>query len=84
MSKDNKNKTKDLVAEMVAALYGISPEKMWYDIAFDAAKMLGLTEAQLSACGMALMFTHGPGHIDPEKRLELHKKIDKEIFGIES
>jgi hypothetical protein len=71
------------ISEILAALYGKQKEKKWYDIAYAIAKSLGMTDGELAACGLALLLTHGPGYILKEKRVELHKKIDKELFGIE-
>ena len=73
---------KDFEAIMMA--YKIKRNELWYDVVFEASRIMKMSESDLAACAIALFLTHAKGNMKEEGRIELHKKIDREVFGIEA
>ena len=84
----SKSRTEKEIEEEVRKILGSlttrdDKTRFWYDIVYELSRQLRLSEAELASCGLALLLTHGPGKLRPDGRAELHRKIDKEIFGLE-
>jgi hypothetical protein len=78
---------KEIEAEVRIILNSLTTKldksRFLYDIVVELSKQLNLSEGELASCGLALLLTHGPGNMRLDGRIELHRKIDKEVFGIE-